>query len=104
MMRLSSHSRGAFAADTCIIFLLVLLAVSTSLADEDTVADGGCTLYVAESTIPNAGFGVYTTKAFKKDDVIIEADNPAIIIPDIHTYQPDEEDPDWQHRNYLWQS
>ena len=104
MMRFVSSSRGAFAADTCIAFLLFLLAVSTSLADEDTVADGGCTLYVAESTIPNAGFGVYTTKAFKKDDVIIEADNPAIIITDIHTYQPDEEDPDWQHRNYLWQS
>jgi len=104
MMRLSSSSRGAFAADACIIFLLILLAVSTSLADEDTVADGGCTLYVAESTIPNAGFGVYTTKAFKKDDVIIEADNPAIIITDIHTYQPDEEDPGWQHRNYLWHS
>lgn len=103
MMRLSSSSRGAFAADTCIIFLLVLLvAVSTSFADEDTVADGGCTLYVAESTIPNAGFGVYTTKAFKKDDVIIEADTPAIIITDIHTYQPEGEDPDWQHRNYLW--
>jgi len=100
MMRLPSSSWGAFAADTCIILLLVLLTVSTSFADEDT--DGGCTLYVAESTIPNAGFGVYTTKSFKKGDVIIEADTPAIIITDIHAYQPDEEEPDWQHRNYLW--
>ncbi len=102
MMRFSSSSWGAFAADTCIIFLLVLLAVSTSFADEDTVADGGCTLYVAESTIPNAGFGVYTTKAFKKGDVLIEAAETAIIITDIDTYQPEGEDPDWQHRNYLW--
>ena len=50
----------------------------------------------------NAGFGVYTTKAVKKDDVIIKADSPSIIITDIDKHQPNNEEPEWQHANYLW--
>lgn len=95
-----------------VLFALIhVLVVVCSFASADEanviVTDGNsskstCTIYLAESTIPNAGFGVYTTEAVKKDDVILKADSPSIIITDIDKYQPNNEDPEWQHANYLW--
>ena len=93
----------------CVVsFALTHVVVcSFASADEANVTDGNsskstCTIYLAESTIPNAGFGVYTTEAVKKDDVILKADSPSIIITDIDKYQPNNEDPEWQHANYVW--
>ena len=41
-----------------------------------------CVLYLAQSSIPNAGYGIYTTKSFRKGDLIIEQDGPGIAVTD----------------------
>ena len=75
------------------MFALVYVHVvvcSFASADEASATDDGnsskstCTIYLAESTIPNAGFGVYTTEAVKKDDVILKADSPSITTTEGH--------------------
>ena len=103
----SSHG-SAFDIMPCwCVFLFALISVCFfASADEASfIADTSnskCTIYLAESTIPNAGFGVYTTEAVTKGDVIIKADSTSIIITDIDKHQPTNEEPEWQHANYLW--
>ena len=113
---ISSHGPafGIMSRWCVVLFALIHAVVVCSFASADEaseanviVTDGNsskstCTIYLAESTIPNAGFGVYTTEAVKKDDVILKADSPSIIITDIDKHQPNNEDPEWQHANYVW--
>lgn len=90
----------------CLGWIVVLLSL-VAKADDDIArssddSESTCSIYLAESTIPNAGFGIYTTRAIMKGDLILQADCPSIIIIDIHKYQPNREGPEWQHHNYLW--
>ena len=39
--------------------------------NSDSSESSICSLYLAESTIPNAGFGVYTTRAYEKGEEIL---------------------------------
>jgi hypothetical protein len=41
-----------------------------------------CVLYLAQSSIPNAGYGIYTAKSFRQGDMIIEKDGPGIAVTD----------------------
>ena len=41
-----------------------------------------CTIYIAPSSIPNSGMGMYTTKSFSKGSVMLPADGPNIPIID----------------------
>ena len=60
-----------------------------------------CTLFIAESSIKNSGFGVFTTRLFEKGDLIQPlGDAPSIPITDISKHYG--EDPDWAHVNYYW--
>ncbi len=59
-----------------------------------------CKFYIAPSSIPNAGFGVYTTEAIKKDQYLMESDAPSVMIFDGDTHYP--EDRLWSMEHYFW--
>ena len=50
-------------------------------AGESSTTDE-CSLYLAPSSIPNAGYGVYTTRAIKPGRSIVVEDSPTIIVTD----------------------
>ena len=60
-----------------------------------------CTLFMAESSIKNSGFGVFTTRRYDKGELIQPlGDAPSIAITDIVEHYGEE--PDWAHVNYYW--
>jgi hypothetical protein len=68
-----------------------------------------CQYYLAPSSIPNAGFGIYTTKAIPPDTPLTQiADAPSIILTDVelHNKNSQGEGTDteiiWNHDNYFW--
>ena len=67
-----------------------------------------CSLYLAPSSIPNAGFGVYTGRDLKEgEDVLSSVESPVIPICDEYENFMHEEDsnfPDysWVSRSYDW--
>jgi hypothetical protein len=67
-------------------FLLVVALVRVSSNDNDIDIDIECDLYIAESTIPNAGLGIFTAKAREPGESIGNGD---VCIPQI--------DIDWHH-------
>ncbi len=61
-----------------------------------------CKYYLAPSSIPNAGFGVYTTQAIKANSPLTEtADAPSIMVfdADIHYGNKTRH---WSMENYFW--
>ena len=61
-----------------------------------------CTYYLAPSSIPNAGFGVYTTKAIKEKTPLLKTpDGPSIMITDGDTHYNNGER-NWSLENYFW--
>jgi hypothetical protein len=63
-----------------------------------------CNIYLAASSIPNAGFGLYTTKSIATDERVQPyPDAPAIMVTDF--YEPfGNTDADWNHNDYVWDS
>lgn len=60
-----------------------------------------CSVYLAESSIPHAGFGVYTVRDVKKGDKVLPySDAPSI--PTCNDRENGIEDTDWNHVDYLW--
>ena len=52
-------------------------------SSDDDVSNDFCTLYMAPSTLgPHAGFGIFTGKAFARDDPIKIMDGPSIAVVD----------------------
>lgn len=74
--------------------------VSTCKMQSLTYSPSTCSLYVAPSTIPNAGLGVFTSVPLTKGTVIDEGD---VILPlvDLEYYQ-EYEDTFNPFLNYLW--
>jgi hypothetical protein len=72
------------------ILLLLLLATSTISRAEEEVTDdeynnedpNACRLYMAASSIPNAGYGIFTARTLEKGDMILEKDGPSICVSD----------------------
>lgn len=61
-----------------------------------------CRFYLAPSSIPNSGFGIYTTDAIPADTPITQlADAPSIILTDVDLHNDDKET-NWNHHNYFW--
>ncbi len=61
-----------------------------------------CSIYLAQSSIPNSGFGLFTTKPIPASHDIQPYPNaPSVIIPDFYVYGNKEED--WTHVEYIWQ-
>lgn len=72
---------------------------STTMANPQST----CKFYLAPSSIPNAGFGVYTTEAIPKHDPLTEsADAPAVLVFDGDVHYP--ENRIWSMENYFWSS
>ena len=60
-----------------------------------------CKYYLAQSSIPNAGFGVYTTQAIKKDEDLMESsDAPSVLVYDGDYHYPTNRL--WSMANYFW--
>lgn len=59
-----------------------------------------CKFYLAESSIPNAGFGVYTVENMKKNEYLTEVpDAPSIVVVDELWHSPDIVS---NHCDYYW--
>lgn len=58
-----------------------------------------CQFYLAPSSIPNAGFGVYTTKDIAGDTALKKADAPSIMVYDTNLHFPNKL---WSMDNYFW--
>ena len=62
-----------------------------------------CNLYMAPSSIPNAGFGVYTTRDIKAHEPITPyADTPSVIIADMEVHSGNDIGDYWSHVEYYW--
>jgi hypothetical protein len=64
-------------------------------------ATEGCGIYLAKSSIPNAGYGVFAGKDFSKDSFLTKPpESPALSVTDVFYHYG--EDPVWAHVNYFW--
>ncbi len=60
-----------------------------------------CNIYLAPSSIPNAGFGLYTVKDIEKDERVLPfTDAPSIPLCDESDHGLHAEH--WNHVDYLW--
>ena len=60
-----------------------------------------CSLYLAPSSIPNAGFGIYATESISMNDLIMkEPDAPSITICDESLSKFDNTH--WLFHDYIW--
>ena len=59
-------------------------------------------MYLAPSSIPGAGYGVYTTKPYKMSDEFSEGALPAVVIVDteLNMYA----DAKWPFADYVWEA
>ena len=84
-----------------LIAALVLLLLGSAEIDGSCEVQGTCnveaeenvcTIYIAPSSLENVnGFGIFTTKAFKKGDMILPADAPSIIVFDpVFNFMPED--------------
>lgn len=74
------------------------------VAGEDQEPKVKCSLYMAPSSIPNAGFGVFTTRQVRKGTPVSPyPDSPAVIVTDIKLHSEDETNGGfWNHVDYFW--
>ena len=71
------------------------------IKDNRSFDDQECSVYIAQSSIPGAGFGIFTTRdLLKGSDIVPYSDAPSIIICDYHYFDMDSSD--WIHPNYVW--
>ena len=62
-----------------------------------------CGIYLAPSSIPNAGFGIFTTRSIGKNDKIQPySESPSIVVTDFYEHAGNEEQ-DWNHVDYVWE-
>lgn len=84
--------------------LLCVVATASSAADGEDGAE--CRLYLAQSTIPHAGLGMFTGVPLERDEYVGYGD-PAIPIVDIDFHaggDSKKEDFHWLHSEYTWMS
>ena len=63
-----------------------------------------CGIYLATSSIPNAGFGLYTTRSIAKNELVQQyPEAPSITVVDFYVPSGNEEG-DWNHVDYIWES
>jgi hypothetical protein len=72
-------------------------------SEKQTLPVHKCGIYLAESSIPNSGFGIYTTRSIKSNQNIQSyPDAPSIVVTDF--YEPSKnEEGDWNHVDYIWE-
>lgn len=74
------------------ILLLLALEYSVSCLEQERQHDGECGVYLAESTIPNSGLGMYAGKDYYTNDVVTSGD---IVIPLVTVEER-------KHNRFLW--
>lgn len=61
-----------------------------------------CNLYMAPSSIPNAGFGVYTTRDIKRDEPVLPmSDAPTIVATDVLVHAGMDSNEFWTVRKLM---
>ena len=64
--------------------------------------DFQCGIYLATSSIPNSGFGIYTTRSIKRNDFVQPySEAPSIAVTDFYATHGNTEE-DWGHSQYYW--
>ena len=63
-----------------------------------------CGIYLAPSSIKNAGYGLYTTRDIKRDEYVqTYPEAPSIVVTDF--YKPNGNlEADWNHVDYIWEA
>lgn len=61
----------------------------------------GCTLYIAESSIPDSGLGTYTTVSHSKDSSLGHAEI-GIVMHDLYHHYPNSDPTKDLYKNYVW--
>jgi hypothetical protein len=87
---------------TLVGYIMIHAAETTITKQQQRTLDSSCTLFLAESTIPNAGLGVYTSIERHPDEIIGE---PDLCIPlvDMNYYNNnDQEHWFWPLDDYVW--
>ncbi len=59
-----------------------------------------CNIYMAKSSIPNAGYGVFAGRDFAENQYLGPVDSPSISVTDL--FYHNQGDPPWAHVNYFW--
>ena len=59
-----------------------------------------CRYYIAQSSIPNSGWGIYTAIDIKEDDIVFQ---PEIIVPIIDIAKHNQKSHNWMPDSYVWQ-
>lgn len=79
----------------------IVSSTSISEGEEKVEEEGGCSLFLAESSIPNSGFGVYTTSGYTKGSEV--SSDIAIPMADILRHLGENaEFIRWTHDDYNW--
>ena len=104
-------NRGRTTASSALAFLILpfLLLSKASVAKKDDEYDPikECTLFLAESSIPNAGWGMYTGKALAKGEVIgptdvaIQVADQALFM-ELYKNIRGSKLPLWKIHDYFW--
>ncbi len=61
-----------------------------------------CQFYLAPSSIPNAGFGVYTTKSITKYSPLKDPEAPSVMVYDGDSHHPLVRSGTWSMESYFW--
>lgn len=79
----------------------LLQPFSSAVAREQNGADNNeqCGMYLAKSTIPNAGMGLFAGKNFRKSSVV-GGTTVGVLVTDLNFHNGYE--PRWLHWNYFW--
>ena len=63
-----------------------------------------CGLYLAQSSIRNAGYGIYTTRAIENEKELQPyREAPTLLVHDFYELFGNN-DEDWNHSNYIWEA
>ena len=71
-------------------------------ANDDSGGNAICSMYLAPSSIPNAGMGIFTTRPYKMHEAIFNEQSPSVMFLDRELHMP--ADANWPLFDYVWQT
>ena len=74
-------------------------AMSPKMRPIETNEDA-CSLYLAPSSIPNSGYGIFTTKSYKMHEEIFDGRSPSVIVTEKELHS----NTTWLIADYMWQT
>ncbi len=108
-----NFSSALLTTSIALVAIALILLVKSKSSDsgtdhheeQNTSKESGfqCNLYMAPSSIPNSGYGVFTTRAIKtKESVLPYGDVPDIVVTDMDAHTGNIMGDYWTHVDYLW--